>query len=90
MPDFPSEKKRGPLRLQFLTTVFLLLFTLAVRQFWPEGTRMLREFLIPGEPTVTQAAFSEMVTEIQAGEPLGDAVTAFCRQIVEDGTREAS
>ena len=90
MPPVREARRSGPLRFQVLTALFLLLFVLLVRQAWPEGTQTLRRFLIPGEPTVTEEAFSGMIGEIRAGEPVGDAVTAFCRQIMEHGIRETS
>lgn len=88
MPKMPQERDYKPLRIQVLTAVFALLFVLTVRQAWPEGTALLREFLLPGEQNVTEAAFSEMIGDIREGESLGDALTAFCRQIVEHGTQE--
>lgn len=85
MPPVSREKNYKFLRIQMLTALFLLLFVLLVRQAWPEGTAVLRSMLLPGEPTVTEAAFSEMVIDIQSGEPVREAFTAFCRQIVDDG-----
>ena len=40
------------------------------------------EFLIPGDPDVTKAAASDFVEQIRSGEPLGDAVTVFCKEIL--------
>lgn len=87
----PKVRKTSPfneMRLQALTAVFLLLFVLLVRQAWPEGTRMARQFLLPGEQTATEAAFADMIGEIQEGESWSDAFSAFCRQIVADGMQE--
>lgn len=89
MPRVEKRRSGRPLRLQALTAVFLLVFTLTVRQAWPEGQKVLRQFLIPGEPTVTEEAFRDMLEDIQQGESIGDAVTAFCTQIVEYGIQEA-
>lgn len=84
----PQEKKKeskllNPLKMQILTTVFLLFFVLGVRGAWPEGTEKLKEFLLPGELSVTETAFQNLVTEIKEGESIGDAVSTFCREIVE-------
>lgn len=89
MPKVPKVNNHKPLRLQAMTAMFALLFVLTVRQAWPEGTELLREFLLPGESNVTESAFSEMIVNLQEGQPLGDAFTAFCRQIVEDGIQES-
>lgn len=69
-------------RVQFLTAVFAVAFVFLVRQFWSEGMQMLRSFLLPGEAGVTEAAFAEMMTDLREGEPLGEAVTSFCRQVI--------
>ena len=66
-----------------MTACFLLLFLLGVRWTWPEGTALLRRTLIPEEPAVS--AFSRMVEQIQVGTPVGEAVTAFCREVVAHG-----
>lgn len=70
--------------LQVMTAVFLLLFTLLVKVYYPAGTAKLREFLLPGMPSVTQQALETMVSELRDGDPLRDAFTAFCEQIISD------
>ena len=72
------------LRMQTMTAAWLLVFALVVSWVWPEGTATLREYLLPGRDG-TQAAMLELMTEIQAGEPVGEVLTAFCRQIIENG-----
>ena len=90
MPDVPKAGKKGSMRLQVLTALFLLLFVLTVRQAWPQGRELLRRCLIPREPTATEEMFQGMVSDIRAGEPLGQAVTAFCKELVEYGIGETS
>ena len=63
----------------------MILFTLAVGQFWPRGQQLLREFLLPGKPTVTEEALSDLVEDLTQGRALVDAMTAFCQQIIDDG-----
>lgn len=41
-------------------------------------------WLLPGDAAVTGAALNTMVEEIRAGESVSDAVTAFCREIIEN------
>lgn len=81
----PKMKRGGQgrrLRIQLMAAVFFLIFVLGVRLVWPEGSELLQSYLLPGEKGVTEAAFSVMITDLQAGEPLGEAVTAFCRQVI--------
>lgn len=86
MPKMAKKQERKPLRLQMLTATFLLLFAWTVRQAWPEGREVLRQYLLPGEPTVTEEAFRNMLEDLRQGEPVLDAVSAFCAEIVEHGT----
>lgn len=39
-------------------------------------------WLLPGDPAVTEAALTEMIDRLSNGEAFGDAVTAFCKEIV--------
>ena len=62
-----------------------MLVCLLVRLFWPAGMDKFRQMVIPGDPEVTGRAASEMVSQIHEGVPVGDAVQAFCRQILDEG-----
>lgn len=44
----------------------------------------IRRFLLPGNGAVTEAAIIDLVASIQEGETVGQAVTTFCRQIIEN------
>lgn len=90
MPKVSGRGSCDSFRLRALTAACLLVFSMGVRQFWPEGRDRLRQVLLPGEETLTEAAFQDMMGDIRAGETLGDALTAFCREIVENGIPEVS
>lgn len=80
-PDGNSPKKdRG--RLAGYTAGFLLLFFLLTQIFWPAGADKMRKILLPWDPDVTAEAFSCLVTDLNQGEDLSEAVTAFCREII--------
>ncbi len=81
----PKRTGRGG-RLRTMTALFFLLGCLSVRTLWPEGASLLRVILLPGTPTATEAAFSEMMTALRDGEPVSETVAAFCRVVVENGT----
>lgn len=72
------------LRFQSMTAFFLALFILAVGMFWKEGTETMKSWLIPGEAGVTETAALKLVEDIRSGEPVLDAVDAFCREIFEE------
>ena len=44
-----------------------------------------RSLLIPGDPQVTASAFSELTQELAEGASIKNAVTAFCKQIIDNG-----
>ena len=44
------------------------------------------DWLLPGDPAVTKAALTELIENLKAGEQFGDAITAFCREVIQSGT----
>ena len=48
------------------------------------GLSWVQEVLLPGDPAVTAAALENMVENIKEGNSIAEAVTAFCREIVEN------
>lgn len=71
------------LRWQIMTAGALLLFVLLVKQTWPEGTDRLRACMLPGGEG-TQAAIETLVEQVHEGDSFGQALTVFCRQIIEN------
>ena len=79
-------KKKTYMRLQIMTAVWLLLFTLLVRGFFPAGTEQLKRILLPDAHSVTQTALNDLTEKLRNGQPLHDAFTSFCIYIVEHDT----
>lgn len=89
----PEENKRYPTKL-----------IAAVRQHWQRGIviivvlalglaglyngQIIKTWLLPGDPEVTESAVASMVETIRAGEPVRDAVTAFCLEIMKNAQME--
>ena len=65
----------------------LLVVLLALLVLNPQIRGQVKNFLLPGDAEVTEAALIEMVSSIKEGEPVGDAVTAFCREIIDGAKR---
>ena len=84
-PAMPERyiKKQKPLRLQIMTAVMLLLFSFAVRQFFPAGIEQLRRVLLPEAPGITQEALDAFMRDLRGGESLGNSFTAFCTYIID-------
>ena len=84
-PAMPERyiKKQKPLRLQIMTAVMLLLFSLAVRQFYPTGIEQLRRVLLPEAHGITPEALYTFMRDLRDGESLGNSFTAFCTYIID-------
>ena len=83
---FQPEKIKRHIRT--LTALCILMFSLTVGKFWPDGQQLLREYFIPGNPSVTEQAFSHMVSELRDGAAPEEAVVAFCQKIIDYGKKE--
>lgn len=46
----------------------------------------LLRWLLPGDSAVTAAALGELAENVQEGVPAGEAITAFCREILNNAT----
>lgn len=46
------------------------------------------DFLIPGDKAVTKQAFHTMLEDVQEGEDIKTAITAFCVEILEGADEE--
>lgn len=66
------------------TAAAILLAVVAIGVLLLGGADRVRDFLIPGDPEVTKAAFAQFTENIRQGEPVGDAITAFCREIIDN------
>ena len=63
----------------------LVTAAVAVRLLFPQTAQVFRELMHPLGDETTIAAFSEMVERIGHGTSVEDAVTVFCREILEHG-----
>ena len=58
----------------------------AVTLMVPQGRLWLRDLILPGDEDVTAAALEGIVSDLRSGEPLGEAVDTFCKEILAGGT----
>ena len=68
-------KKRGKLPWAGIISGALALLLLCGGWRW----------LLPGNARVTEAALGQLVENVRAGEPMGEAITVFCREIIANG-----
>ena len=82
----PEDSHKYPTRIQkkhkfkLLPVIAGLICLLTLGR--PEMRSKLEQWLIPGDPQVTKAAFSLMLDELREGESFGNAVTTFCNEII--------
>lgn len=74
---YPIERKNNnnPLKIVVITLVGFI----AVYGLTKAG---IMHYLIPGDPEITVDAFSTMVNRVSQGEAVGNAIAAFCREII--------
>ena len=79
---YPTRNKQGNTPyLRYLGVILTVILVLTV----PQLRSHLRQWLIPGDETVTSEAFTQMVESIGEGQSVGEAVTAFCQEILDNG-----
>ena len=80
-----GKEKKEKARLmpkQSLICCFLLILSLCVRLAWPEGRAYLRELLIPIGITQDAQVLVHLITRLESGSQIGDAVLVFCQELI--------
>lgn len=83
--DLPTASQGNGRR--WLCGVFFALFLWMTVSFWPRGSDFLGRLVFSGDPAVTAAALESLALELQAGAPMGEALEAFCQEIVLHGSQ---
>lgn len=74
----PVRSRFPGLLIGAVTAFFLITAT-----FWPEGWSALRDIMIPGDDAVTLQALECMSDNLRSGMALEDAITSFCREVID-------
>ena len=75
---YPQTAVKKPVRIKrWITTLVAIVAALWIHFYG------VPDFLIPGDPEITKAAAAAMMGEIKNGAALGDAVTSFCKMILD-------
>lgn len=80
----PQETARRPRRWWYGAAGIVLALAVIARIFYPAETKQLTDALFPLTSESAQEALAVFKQNIRAGESLGDAVTAFCMEIIDD------
>lgn len=79
----PCVRKAGLLRMVIM---MFGMFLLIVSVFWQEGRNLLLGLLFSGNLDETLAALETLSERLGEGAPLADAVTVFCREILNESS----
>ena len=82
IPTQHSKKTKGKIVLGFAAAVFAMM--LLFNALFPGQVRALRRALLPFADEGTISAFSQMTRDITDGAPAGDAITAFCVEVLRE------
>lgn len=84
-PEISAQKRKigTGFRLRTLIAAALLVFSLLVRLYWPEGCQKLRSAVMPEAVSGTQAAAEILMKDLKDGTPFTEALTSFCMKIIE-------
>lgn len=77
-----AEKRRRSVGT--LLGMGVVLGMLALSLGWPWCFARLRQWCLPGDPDTTVAALSRLQEDLRQGQPLTEALTAFCQQVMDD------
>ena len=80
-----GEKRGRGIRLLILSSSFLLVLGMITVKYWPEGREVLRRLMNSGMTFVRQENLDNLARQIRVGVPVGEAVTAFCRELIVAG-----
>ena len=79
-----QQKQNGSVRLRILVALSFLAFAGLVRFLYPDGRELLAGYLLPGDLTLTQSAFSGLLDNLRHGLGMVDSLTVFCREILHE------
>ena len=77
-----QKHNTGTARIRILIALNFLIFAMVVRLLWPEGRELLVMQFLPGDPTMTEIAFSNLLDSLRQGSGMAESLTVFCREIL--------
>ena len=85
--SFGEEKRQpkvGQYKKAIMAAALVMVLTGGALTVKLTGLPWVQKYLLPGDPEVTAAALEQMVDDLRSGYSFADAVTAFCREIMEN------
>ena len=82
--DIEQRRGRG-IRLLMLSGSFLLVLGMITVKYWPDGKEVLLRLMNSGMIFAGTEYLDNLARQISVGVPVGEAVTAFCRELIVAG-----
>lgn len=79
-----GRKERKRISPKKIGAIFAVMIVVAILML-PSSRAVVAEILLPGDPEVTASALQTLVSDLGEGQGIGDAVTAFCHEIIAGG-----
>lgn len=76
--------RKNFLRMRTMIAASVLIFSITVRIFWTAGTEQLQTWFLPGDETVTEAAFLVLTEDLRSGASVSDSLERFCRSVLNE------
>ena len=77
-----DKRVKSSVRIRIWIALSFLALAWLVRMFWPDGRNLMVMYLLPGDPSRTEAAFSMLLDSLRQGFGIVDSLTVFCRHIL--------
>ena len=84
-PNFRPQKK--PVFGIIGAILVIMVCAAAIGWAIPQQVMQFKEALLPWTRAEVKAAFSNLQDDLQQGQPLADAVTAFCQEMIHDSAQ---
>ena len=86
----PEKTGMRPARIFWMAAVVAALFLTAVYRYSGEGREVLLRLIDAAKGQQIGTALEAMVLQLRGGTGLGEALTAFCRDVVQMGLEFAA
>lgn len=80
--DIRRKRTDSSLRIRTLITVSFLIFAWMAQLLWPAGREQLVNTFLPGDATMTQIAYLNLLERLRQGCGMAESLTVFCREIL--------
>lgn len=78
-------KRRNGRGRGWIAAALLLILALVARLMWPQVGEYAQKLLLLGVSDQNEEAVTAFIQDVRGGEDFSDALTAFCREVLQNG-----